>query len=50
VSQPDYTVLPVGPALEKGQGDSTLLRDSYERTVSVVGKSEHIRPIPPKLP
>jgi poly-gamma-glutamate synthesis protein (capsule biosynthesis protein) len=50
VSQPDYTVLPVGPALEKGQGDSTLLGDSYERTVSVVGKSEHIRPIPPKLP
>src|SRR3954453_5502982 len=50
VSQPDYTVLPVGPALEKGQGDSTLLRYSYERTVSVVGKSQHIRPIPPKLP
>jgi hypothetical protein len=50
VSQPDYTVLPVGPALEKGQGDSTLLRDSYERTVSVVGESQHIRPIPPKLP
>jgi hypothetical protein len=50
VSQPDYTVLPVGPALGKGEGDPTLLRDSYERTVSVVGKSEHIQPIPKKLP
>ena len=50
VSQPDYTVLPVGPAIEKGQGDSTLLRDSYQRTVSVVGKDKHIEPIPKKLP
>jgi poly-gamma-glutamate synthesis protein (capsule biosynthesis protein) len=50
VSQPDYTVLPVGDALEKGQGDPTLLRESYQRTVSVVGKSEHIKPAPEKLP
>jgi hypothetical protein len=50
VSQPDYTVLPVGPALKKGHGDPTLLRESYERTVGVVGESEHIKPIPPKLP
>jgi poly-gamma-glutamate synthesis protein (capsule biosynthesis protein) len=50
VSQPDYTVLPVGPALEKGQGHPTLLRDSYERTVGVVGKSGHIKPIPKTLP
>jgi hypothetical protein len=50
VSQPDYTVLPVGPALQKGEGDPTLLRDSYERTVSVVGKSEHIEPIPKNPP
>ena len=50
VSQPDYTVLPVGTALKKGQGDPTLLRESYQRTVSVVGKSEHIKPIPKKLP
>jgi hypothetical protein len=50
VSQPDYTVLPVGSALEKGEGDATLLRDSYDRTVSVVGKSKHIEPIPNKLP
>jgi hypothetical protein len=50
VSQPDYTVLPVGPALKKGEGDSTLLRESYARTVSVVGRSRHIEPIPEKLP
>jgi hypothetical protein len=50
VSQPDYTVLPVGPALQRGEGDPTLLRDSYQRTVSVVGKSERIEPIPRKLP
>ncbi len=50
VSQPDYTVLPVGPALEKGQGDSTLLRDSYKRTVGAVGGSKRIQPIPKKLP
>jgi hypothetical protein len=50
VSQPDYTVLPVGDALKDGQGDPTLLRDSYERTVSVVGKSKRIQPIPKKLP
>jgi poly-gamma-glutamate capsule biosynthesis protein CapA/YwtB (metallophosphatase superfamily) len=50
VSQPDYTVLPVGDALNDGQGDPTLLRDSYERTVTVVGKSKRIQPIPKKLP
>jgi poly-gamma-glutamate capsule biosynthesis protein CapA/YwtB (metallophosphatase superfamily) len=50
VSQPDYTVLPVGTALDKGQGDATLLRESYGRTVSVVGKSRRIVPIPAKLP
>ena len=50
VSQPDYTVLPVGPALTKGEGDPTLLRDSYERTVGVVGRSKRIEPIPQRLP
>ena len=50
VSQPDYTVLPVGPALEKGEGDATLLRESYQRTVGVVGKSKRIQPVPQKLP
>ncbi len=50
VSQPDYTVLPVGPALKKGEGDPTLLRASYARTVGVVGRSKHIVPIPKELP
>jgi hypothetical protein len=50
VSQPDYTVLPVGLALKRGEGDATLLRESYARTVSVAGRSEHIRPIPKKPP
>jgi poly-gamma-glutamate capsule biosynthesis protein CapA/YwtB (metallophosphatase superfamily) len=50
VSQPDYTVLPVGSALKKGEGDATLLRESYARTVGVVGKSKRIQPIPEKLP
>ena len=49
VSQPDYTVLPVGDALKKGQGDATELHDSYKRTVGVVGKSKHVQPIPQKL-
>jgi Bacterial capsule synthesis protein PGA_cap len=50
VSQPDYTVLPVGPALDRGQGDATLLRESYKRTVDVVGSSKRIQPIPAQLP
>ena len=50
VSQPDYTVLPVGPALDKGEGDATLLRESYARTVDVVGSSKHIQPVPAQLP
>lgn len=50
VDHPDYEVLPIGDALRKGEGDSTLLRSSYERTVSVIGHGKHIVPVPPKLP
>jgi poly-gamma-glutamate capsule biosynthesis protein CapA/YwtB (metallophosphatase superfamily) len=50
VSHPDYEVLPIGDALRRGEGDSTLLRASYERTVSVIGHGKHIVPMPPKLP
>jgi hypothetical protein len=50
VNHPDYEVLPVGDALKRGEGDATLLRDSYQRTVSVVGKGKSIRPVPPTLP
>lgn len=49
VSQPDYTVLPVGDALAAGEGDEASLRASYERTVSVVGR-QAAKPIPPRLP
>ena len=50
VDHPDFEVLPIGDALKRGQGDPTLLRGSYERTVSVIGHGKHIVPVPPKLP
>ena len=50
VSHPDYTVLPIGTALQRGEGDPTLLRESYHRTVSVVGQGKRIEPVPAKLP
>ena len=50
VNPPDYRVLPVGDALKGGEGDPTLLRGSYQRTVSVVGRGMRIEPVPPRLP
>jgi Bacterial capsule synthesis protein PGA_cap len=50
VNHPDFNVLPIGDALKKGEGDATLLRASYQRTVGVVGKSSGIEPLPGKLP
>ena len=50
VSHPDYEVLPIGDALKGDQGDPTLLRGSYERTVSVIGRSKRIEPVPRRLP
>lgn len=50
VNHPDYRVLPVGDALSSGEGDPTLLRDSYERTVSVAGRGNGIEPVPRRLP
>jgi len=50
VQHPDYTVLPVGPALERGEADAGALRASYERTVDVAGKGNGIDPEPAKLP
>ena len=49
VQHPDYTVLPVGDALEAGTGDAAALEDSYERTVDVVGKRP-AEPEPARLP
>lgn len=50
VSQPEYTVLPVGDALESGIGDAATLEASYERTVAAVGRGRGIKPLPAKLP
>jgi poly-gamma-glutamate synthesis protein (capsule biosynthesis protein) len=57
VEHPDFTVLPVGPALQRlideGQGNSLLaseLRASYLRTLKYAGRGRHIRPIPAQLP
>ena len=50
VRHPDYRVLPVGPALARGEDDATLLRDSYARTVAVVGRDSRVAPIPRRLP
>ena len=50
VSQPDYTVLPVGDALEAGAADEATLRASYERTVAAVGRGEGVEPVPARLP
>ncbi|MGH2961300.1 MAG: CapA family protein [Solirubrobacterales bacterium] len=50
VQHPDYAVLPVGPALEGGDGDAGSLQASYERTVDVAGRGDGIEPEPEKLP
>jgi poly-gamma-glutamate capsule biosynthesis protein CapA/YwtB (metallophosphatase superfamily) len=50
VQHPDYTVLPVGPALEGNEGDPASLRASYQRTMSTAGKGKGIEPVPEKLP
>jgi poly-gamma-glutamate capsule biosynthesis protein CapA/YwtB (metallophosphatase superfamily) len=48
---PDYAVLPIGEALRRHQESTQVLRDSYDRTVSVVGRIRHVLwPIPPRLP
>jgi len=50
VRHPDYEVLPVGRALQRGEADATLLRDSYARTVSVAGRAKGVEPVPKRLP
>jgi poly-gamma-glutamate synthesis protein (capsule biosynthesis protein) len=49
VGRPDYTVFPVGDALEGGDYDASALRASYERTVDVAGTGA-AKPVPPRLP
>jgi poly-gamma-glutamate capsule biosynthesis protein CapA/YwtB (metallophosphatase superfamily) len=50
VSQPAYTVLPVGDALESGAADAASLEASYERTTDVVGRGQGVEPVPERLP
>ena len=48
---PDYTVLPIGDALKRHQAPSSVLRASYDRTTSVVGRIPHVlEPLPDHLP
>jgi poly-gamma-glutamate synthesis protein (capsule biosynthesis protein) len=47
---PDYTVLPIGVALHRHQMPASVLRASYQRTTSVVGRIPHrLTPIPARL-
>jgi len=50
VKHPDYTVLPIGDALENVEGDGAALRASYKRPVDVVGRGERFGPEPERLP
>lgn len=48
---PDYTVLPIGDALRQHQAPAEVLRASYRRTTSVVGRIPRVvEPIPTRLP
>ncbi len=48
---PDYTVLPIGEALRRHQAPADVLRASYDRTTSVVGRIRHLLgPLPGRLP
>jgi poly-gamma-glutamate capsule biosynthesis protein CapA/YwtB (metallophosphatase superfamily) len=47
---PDYTVLPIGDALKGHQAPAEVLRASYERTTSVVGRIPGVlEPLPGRL-
>ncbi len=48
---PDYTVLPIGAALARHEAPADVLRASYQRTTSVVGRIPGVlEPIPLTLP
>jgi poly-gamma-glutamate capsule biosynthesis protein CapA/YwtB (metallophosphatase superfamily) len=48
---PDYTVLPIGDALRRHQAPASVLRASYGRTTSVVGRVRRlVEPVPRRLP
>jgi poly-gamma-glutamate capsule biosynthesis protein CapA/YwtB (metallophosphatase superfamily) len=47
---PDYTVLPIGDAMRRREAPADVLRESYDRTTSVVGRIRHVvEPIPLEL-
>jgi poly-gamma-glutamate capsule biosynthesis protein CapA/YwtB (metallophosphatase superfamily) len=47
---PDYTVLPIGDAVRRHQAPFDVLRASYDRTTSVVGRIRGLlRPVPARL-
>ncbi len=47
---PDYTVLPIGDALRRHEDPADVLRASYDRTTSVVGRiPQAVEPIPARL-
>ena len=48
---PDYTVLPIGDALRRHQAPAYVLRGSYDRTTSVVGRIPRVvEPVPARFP
>jgi poly-gamma-glutamate capsule biosynthesis protein CapA/YwtB (metallophosphatase superfamily) len=48
---PDYTVLPIGDALRRHEAPASVLRTSYDRTTSVVGRiPQLLGPLPGRLP
>jgi poly-gamma-glutamate synthesis protein (capsule biosynthesis protein) len=49
VRHPDFTVLPVGRALRRGEAPAAALRASWARTTSVVGRGPRLRPVPRRL-
>lgn len=47
---PDYTVLPIGDALRHHEAPASVLRSSYQRTVSVVGRIPRLlAPVPARF-
>ncbi len=50
IRHPDFTVVPIGTGLKTDPADADALRASYQRTVSVVGRSADVTPIPARLP
>ena len=50
VRHPDFAVLPVGSAARDGGAPRAVLRASYQRTVSVAGRGNGVKPIPRRAP